>query len=374
MTDSKKISSLDDSTEFLQWFKRLDTSKKIFWANFFIVLFWCFLVFIGMRGLPLTHSQGILLIVLSAAGTLWLSSWFVKMVLAPLRSLSQAMDQVAKGDLNFRAASHPASGPLVNLCVRSLNQMLDVLNLERQRSHLLAERLIFAQEEERRRIARDLHDETMQGLTTLRMRIEEVELLISAPLDSSVLDSCKMTLAQVKQVIDQDLKELRHLVFNLRPMLLEDMGLKQALLSLFREELGKNGIHTDFATEGKEILLSDAAEVAVYRISQEIANNIMKHAKATKVSVRLCFQPDGVMLKVEDNGIGFDVETARKTSQGMGLLGIAERASLLSGIFEVHSSINRGASIKVFLPSAVFPAGDSGLSSSEQQSNFQKRK
>lgn len=339
---------------FVSWFKKLDTARKIFLANLFIILFWCSLVFLGMRGLPLTHTQWVILVLLFAVGALWLTSWFVTMALAPLRSLSHAMDRVAKGDLTFRASNHPAAGPLVNLCVSSLNQMLDVLDKERQKSRLLSERLIFAQEEERRRIARDLHDETMQGLTTLRMQIEEVEILMAAGLTPLNLKACKTTLSNLKQVADQELKELRHLVFNLRPMLLDDMGLKQALLSLFREELGKNGIRTDFSIEGTEVQLSDAIEVALYRLSQEIIANILKHAKATKVSVNLSFQPNGIKLVVQDNGIGFNAAAARVNNQGMGLLGMAERASLLSGTFEIQSSPNRGTKVESFFPTAAF--------------------
>ncbi len=206
-----------------------------------------------------------------------------------------------------------------------------------------------AQEEERRRIARELHDGLGQRLSGLKMALQ---LLEDDASESGGAPSSR--LEQLSRDIDRMIVEVRRLSYNLRPAALDDFGLASALEMLGNEFEKQYGIETRFFAEAPGDARHDPhIDIALYRIVQEALTNAGKHAAASTVSVELHRRADSIVLIIEDNGRGFDVDEAHrdyKTGSGFGLVGMMERIQLLGGRFELRSSVGAGTRIEANLP------------------------
>ena len=213
--------------------------------------------------------------------------------------------------------------------------------VERSRRELLA-RLVFAQEDERRRIAREMHDQLGEQLTALGRRIG---VLKDACRDMPDLRAHIDGLEAVSQQLDQDVD---HLVWQLRPTALDDLGLRAALANHVQDWARRFGISAELHTSG---LLDDRldpdAETTLYRIAQEALNNVAKHSRARHVDVMLERRSDHVMLIVEDDGVGFDNGDGERRGQGFGLVGMQERAALVGATLQVESAVGKGTTILV---------------------------
>jgi PAS domain S-box-containing protein len=214
---------------------------------------------------------------------------------------------------------------------------------ERSRRELLA-RLVFAQEDERRRIARDMHDQFGEQLTALGHRIGALKESAAGN-----ADICRKVedLEAVAHRIDRDVD---HLVWELRPTALDDLGLRAALANYVDDWSTRVGIPVELHTSGLlDERLAPDVETTLYRIAQEALNNVAKHSRAKNVDIILERRPDHVMLIVEDNGVGFNVSDDRTNvnGQGFGLLGMQERASLVGGTLEIESAAGKGTTILV---------------------------
>ncbi len=196
-----------------------------------------------------------------------------------------------------------------------------------------------ASEEERRRIARELHDETVQRLSAL-----------SRQTDSRLRKRDDAFLREIKDEIDLILVELRRIIQDLRPSVLDDLGLVPALRSLAKSKEVPEDLTVDVAVSGEERRLDADTELMLYRIVQEALSNVRKHAQATQASVTLEFGPDQVKVTISDNGRGFQRPTRLETfarSGKFGLAGMEERARLAGGRLHVSSRIGRGTTITV---------------------------
>jgi len=210
--------------------------------------------------------------------------------------------------------------------------------VERARVEMLR-RLVFAQEDERRRIAREMHDQFGEQLTALTHRIAAVE---TAAAGRAELQPAIDALQQVAQQIDRDVD---HLVWELRPTALDDLGLRAALSNYLQAWSARTGVAAELHTSGLlDDRLAPDAETTLYRIAQEALTNVAKHSRASSVEIILDRRPDHVLLVVEDDGAGFD--PAART-QGFGLLGMQERAALVGASLQIESSPGQGTSILV---------------------------
>jgi two-component system, NarL family, sensor histidine kinase UhpB len=221
----------------------------------------------------------------------------------------------------------------------SFNRMLERLENERRRS---GELVIGAQEEERKRIARDLHDEVNQSLTALLLRIEAAAQDAPAHL--------KDQLAEVKALADKAMGELLDLARQLRPTALDDHGLVAALRTHVREFDRRGPARTSFWADPRLGELSPDAQVVVYRVAQEALMNASRHSGASRVEVSLEPCDSRVRLQVADNGSGF---AFAEEGKGLGLDGMRERALLVGGALEIDSRPGKGTTVRLEVPAGA---------------------
>ncbi|MCJ7734037.1 MAG: sensor histidine kinase, partial [Anaerolineales bacterium] len=205
--------------------------------------------------------------------------------------------------------------------------------------------LTKGQEDERKRLARELHDDTLQSLIALNQRI----MIAQRQADPTERQS---SLQEVENMLGKTMQELRRLTRALRPIYLEDLGLVSALESFALEISETTGIPITFRSEGEERRLSDTVEIALYRITQEAISNISRHSEATKAKLSITFYDSDLELRIEDNGIGFDpIDPGDLSQMGhYGLLGIHERAALINASYDIQSEPKTGTKIIIQVP------------------------
>src|ERR1041385_5755715 len=214
----------------------------------------------------------------------------------------------------------------------------------------LLRRLVSAQEEERCRISRELHDQTGQHLTALLLGLKTLNN--STENGSSSLHK---SLFQLQKLTERLVDEAHHLAWELRPAALDDLGLETAISNYVEKWSERNSIPLDFHSGLGKLRLPPPVEKAVFRIVQEALTNILKHAEATRVSVMLEYRYDELLVIVEDNGRGFkpDVPLTVKAPGGLGLVGIRERVALVGGKLKVESESGSGTTLAIRIPAPV---------------------
>jgi len=215
-------------------------------------------------------------------------------------------------------------------------RMMERLEAERRRAGSAA---LAAQEEERARVARDLHDEVNQSLTGLLLRLEAVRAEAPPELEPQ--------LAETKALANQAMRELLSLARQLRPTALDDLGLAAAVAGQV-EQLGRGEIEAGIEAEGDFSNLPGDAQLVVYRVAQEALSNAARHSGADRVGVRLRRREDGgVELRVSDDGRGFAFD---ESEGGLGLAGMRERALLAGGELTIESRPGQGTSVRLAVP------------------------
>ncbi|MCQ6561883.1 sensor histidine kinase [Paenibacillus mendelii] len=229
-----------------------------------------------------------------------------------------------------------------------LNQVTRILESAKNRQQI-GLKIILAQEEERKRIAREIHDGPAQSLANIVLRTEIAERLLSKQEFQIVQEE----LIDLKGQVRSGLEEIRKIIFNLRPMALDDLGLVPTLRKYVQDFEEKTRIRTKFDTVGKEMRLPSAMEAGIYRMIQEAFSNAFKHANPTYVALEITYQAQMVKIVVRDNGSGFHVdliESRAKDSTHFGLIGMRERVELLEGRMEIDSAINEGTKVTIHVP------------------------
>ena len=213
-------------------------------------------------------------------------------------------------------------------------------NERSQQAHeLLLKDLVRAQEDERRRLARDLHDHLGQRLTTLRMRIESMK-------DPKARSPA--TPDELQEIVRQLDADVDFLAWELRPIALDELGLDTALSNYATQWSEHFDAKAEFHSRGLgDQRLPPEVESNLYRIAQEALNNCAKHAKCTRASIILERRDHHVLLIIEDNGTGFDVPSEIKSNSNMGLMSMRERAALIGGTFDIESTPTKGTTIFV---------------------------
>jgi len=231
--------------------------------------------------------------------------------------------------------------------IELFRDVTEEMKVKHMRDRLLKE-LITAQEEERKRIARELHDETSQALTALAVGLETT---IKAPTKNA--EQMTERLGSFKVLTGEVLGEIQRIILDLRPAILDDLGLVQAIDWYAESRLKSQGIRIGLETVGEEGRLASEVETTVFRIAQEAITNIARHAGAENVSIELEFTDSAFILNIEDDGYGFDpqkVMAREKGNTSFGLLGMRERAHLFGGTLSVQSQVKQGTRITVEIP------------------------
>ncbi|MEO7019989.1 MAG: sensor histidine kinase [Ktedonobacteraceae bacterium] len=264
----------------------------------------------------------------------------------PLMRLGKVMIRVQQGERTVRA-SLTGTDAQADQLAQTLNMMLEAIE---ESSRLRASQIINAQEEERKRIARELHDETSQVLTSLLISLAILE-------ESITTEEARARIADTRTLAHSTLRAIRSLSIDLRPSALDDLGLLPALRWYLKEYQQKCSIEVDFHVTGLKNRLPAEMETALYRIVQECLTNTARHSHAHKVTVTLREEAETVVGTIVDDGDGFDYAALlkvrgqeRSMGRGLGLTGMEERAVLLNGELELHTAPGQGTQVEIRIP------------------------
>jgi signal transduction histidine kinase len=323
----------------------------------------------------------VLLSVISIFTALLLGIGLSRSILNPIQSLIRATKKIGRGQLSkpievvgmdeigilarsfdtmrIRLAESLESIKQHNLALEErVRARTKDLELSRQKLSTLLKKVITAQEEERKRIARELHDETSQGLNALLLYLDLLKM-------SSARDGeLSSKLSQARESVVFVLRGISQMIKDLRPPVLDDFGLEYAIKWVLETHLGEKGIHSHLEifrnqTEpGKDVswmLDTSNVELILFRVVQEAIINISKHANATNVNVTLVFNDSAIEVDIIDDGKGFDPETALavhdpEKDSGFGIIGMKERIALIDGELTITSRPGEGTSIHVMVP------------------------
>ena len=274
-----------------------------------------------------------------------LALWFgARQVVQPLRALESKASTLAWG--NFKAIEQPVGGIAeIQHLQDELIHMAHKVQEAQQSLHGYIGAITVAQEDERRRLARELHDDTLQALIALKQRVQLVQLKQN---EKPTIQA----LAELETMIEQAINDLRRLTRALRPIYLEDLGLVAALEMLARETGQAMKLTVEFQHQGVEKRLDPAIELAFYRIAQEALSNVTRHALASRASLSITFTSQAIAMRVTDDGIGFEVPKSPAEfapSGHYGLLGLHERAELIGAKLVIQSSPGKGTVVMVSL-------------------------
>jgi two-component system sensor histidine kinase UhpB len=344
---SPKYGEVLQSNRFLRPLLSLPVFYRVLLANSVII-------FVGATGGTWLASQlntsryaPTILIIFVAVG--WLVSVVLNFVVLqiafkPLMDLGKVMKRVQAGERSQRA---PLTGldPEADQLASTFNMMLEAID---EATRLRASQIINAQEEERKRIARELHDETSQVLTSLLISLAILE-------ESITTQEARDRIAETRRLAHRTLRAIRNLSIDLRPSALDDLGLLPALRWYIKEYQQKFPFTVDFEAKGFKGRLPAEMETALYRIVQEALTNIAKHAHAQNVSIVVVEDASTVSATITDDGQGFDMSQIQKTpgpgqERGWGLVGMYERTHLLDGTLTIDSAPGVGTTIRSCIP------------------------
>ncbi len=236
--------------------------------------------------------------------------------------------------------------------------------IENKRNQLL-ETIIVSQEEERKRISRELHDETGQSLTSLMLGLKLIQ-------EAESLQKAKELSNNLREIVYKTIEEIQWLSYELRPSTLDDLGLLVALRRYIDELTQHKGVIIDFEIDNfLKNRLNAAVETTFYRVVQEALTNVIRHAKANKIKVQLGSNSHNLYAVIEDDGVGFDLEQMEKGQQkNLGLIGMKERAALVGGELLIHTAAGEGTRITLTIPIKM----EKELCSSQQSSDVDGEK
>jgi two-component system, NarL family, sensor histidine kinase UhpB len=298
------------------------------------LVFFAVLVLHVQDGIGQRRAELVLLLTAITAALL-LNMVILRRQFAPLERLVDTMERIDLSAPGERAELPGGATDDVADLVHAFNDMID--RLERERREKTAA-TVEAQESERARLARDLHDEANQALTAVILRLEAAAQTAPPELAAEINEA--------KQLAGQAMEELLEVVRRLRPTIL-DLGLRNALAAQIHDFGKRSGLETSFHFTGDALRrLGDDRELAIYRVVQEALSNVVQHAGASRVEVRLSVD-ESIMLQVIDDGRGFNTDTPTRR---FGLKGMRERAQLINGNIDIASTPGEGTTLTMELP------------------------
>ena len=334
---------------FMAWLKRLPLFYKILVANTAIV------VAGAAAGTVLTAELVraapdrpiapfvLLFVAIGAVVSAFVNAVILRLALAPVRTLEQVAEAVSAGDLEARAPESPFGDAELNRLTQTFNETLENLATYRRQLIDAATRAQNAQEEERKRISRELHDETAQTLVALVIRLR----VARSTTDPAVRDA---RLDEVRDEIVGAVDGIRRFARGLRPPALSQIGVAAAISEYLRSLCETTELDFDFDADPIDGLLHPDAELAVYRIVQEALSNTLRHADASSVRVSVRREAESVVVIVADDGKGFPATSKTDSLGGLGIFGMRERAAYNGGTVTMDGDSGNGTTVRVEVP------------------------
>lgn len=272
------------------------------------------------------------------------NKWVLKRALEPLGRLQDAVDKVRRGDRDARVSLGHTSDEQFDRLAETFNQMLAEHERSTQQMQQLSRQILRAQEEERQRLARELHDEAAQALTSLLVHLRLLERAHEP-------EKAQQHIQELRHITAQALDDVRRVALDLRPTILDDLGLGPALEWRVDEFNHTDGVRASIQIDGLERRLPRDIELVFYRVGQESLSNVARHAQAKNVSLSLRRENGHISLEVVDDGVGFDPSlTPTDTPRGLGLLGMRERMAMINGSLTIASKPGQGTRIRALAP------------------------
>jgi two-component system sensor histidine kinase UhpB len=256
--------------------------------------------------------------------------WVLRVAFEPLDGLERVASAVRHGDFSARTEPWRFGDPQLSRFADTFNATLDELQQDREQIQSLADQVIQAQEEERRRISRELHDDTAQVLFAQLLRV--------TALKHSSDPELRATAEELEDLTVEAIESVRRLALELRPPALDDLGLHDALADLAQRFEAQLAIPISLKMSGARGRLASEVELVLYRVAQEALTNVGKHAQATRIVLELVRSDTGVTMRIEDDGRGFDPPLASVRDGrgiGLGLFGMEERVGLVGGTLSI---------------------------------------
>lgn len=280
------------------------------------------------------------------------NSWVLRLALRPLDRIQQGVDDVRAGTAGVTVDPGPTSDERFERLAETFNLMVAQLEENTRRLQQLPHQILQAQEEERHRLARELHDEAAQALTSLLVRLRLLERA-QDPADA------QRRIQELRELTAQALEEVRRVALDLRPTILDDLGLAPAL-EWRTDEINRDGsITATFRATGLRDRLPREIELAFYRVGQEALSNVARHSAANQVATTLVQNGDALTLEIQDNGQGFIPKSTTPAlvhagdaavPRGLGLIGMQERLAMIGGRLQIESTPGRGTRIIATAP------------------------
>jgi two-component system sensor histidine kinase UhpB len=290
----------------------------------------------------------LLFVMVGIAISVLLNVWIVRAALHPLLELRRFVDSIESGLVCDESIALSNPDPDTSQLAASLGSLINKLEVGNRQLRQISERAIHAQEAERKRIALSLHDDTGQALTTLIINLERLEDRI-ADRDAET----KSRLSEARMLALDTLNELRKIIHDLRPAILDDLGLAPAIRWYARSNLEAAGIQAEVHVPEEPLALSPELNTTLFRIAQEAINNVVRHSGAARAEISLGLHEGEVWLCIEDDGRGFNAAGDQGEAirlQHWGLVGIQERVELVGGCFNLASEPGRGSLLQVTVP------------------------
>lgn len=328
-------------------FRRLSLFKKTMIVNAVVVLFGAIAGTYLTRILAAQHSPIVLSMLFFTCGaviTILANYLAFSDHFRPLVEINRALDAIRRGQEARRTIEGVRESGFSGV-LDSVRVLLDRIEDD---SLQFSAKLLGSIEEERQRIGRELHDNTIQLLAAahLRLSLAQRDLAADAP-------AAREALASVRAIVERALGQLKTVIYDLRPAMLEDLGLAAALRWYINARVSQPGLEVITKIVNEERRLAPDLETALYRVAQEALGNAARHSGATRVDVTLEYNPGFIVLGVFDNGTGFDLAGAR--GRGLGLLSMQERVTMLGGRFNIVTEPGQGTRVY-----AVVPIPDTG--------------
>ena len=300
-----------------------------------------------IAGVSANSTTLTLLVAIAVGSSFVVVYWLSHILTRPLAQLVTAVQRVAEGNLSHRILYPP--GDEVGQLGRSFNMMAHELESKEADRRSLMNKVISSQEEERKRVARELHDDLAQRLTSVLLSLEIAE----SKLRGGHL-KCANPFLNARRETEDALAETRKLIADLRPTVLDDLGLVPAIRSVADGHLSTAGTRVNLSAEGFSGKLAPEVETTAFRIVQEAITNIARHSQARSATIDLKLSDGSLQGEISDDGVGFDSRgDSRKPTgfgEGLGLQGMGERASLLGGSLSLNAAKGKGTHISFSIP------------------------